>query len=268
MVQGIVHHEHLARIAMAIALTALGVACLVWPDCMTGIAGYFRLSARRMTALERDRLRRILAARETAEGVPKSYGRFLGVVTIALAGLEFVNGIPYVAPYALACLGFGVLSLLAYVRFHRATQRRTAPLVRRSPFAALPPVLIAALAWVFGLTLALAFYPPARLSALVVIAAELILSVVAWRIAVAPALLVGDDPQWEYAVDERVRMGRARGSAALAFAAPMVLIGFVAPSLPYSYRIYGDCAWLTLAVMFLVTVIYNANVLRQRLSVT
>jgi hypothetical protein len=263
-----VQHDHVSRIAMATAIAVWGLVCMIWPECMTRVAGLFRAAARGMTPPEQDRLRRILAAREDAEGVPQVYGYYFGAVAIALAGLEFIREIPYVVPYALVCLASALLSLLAYVRFHHATQRRTAPLVPRSPFAALPPVMIAASVCVFALTVPLAFYPQVRLSALIVIAAALILSVVSWRIAIAPAFLIGDDPQWEYAVDERVRIGRARGVATLACTVSMVLVVFAAPTLPDSYRLYVDWAPLTSSIAFLVTILCNASLLRRHLSVT
>jgi len=253
---------------MATAITAWGLVSIIWPECMTRIAGLFRLEARGMTPAAQERLCDILAAREKAEGVPRAYGYYFAAVTIALAGLESVHEIPYIVPYALVCLAFALLSTLAYFRFRRATQRRAAPLVPRSPVAALSPVMILSLICVFALTLPLAFYPPVRLSALIVIVAELILSVIAWRIAVAPAFLIGDDPQWEYAVDERVRVGRARGVATLASALSMVLVVFAAPMLPASYGLYVDWAPLTISIVFLATILCNASVLRQRMPVT
>ncbi len=68
------------------------------------------------------------------------------------------------------------------------------------------------------------------------------LAFMAWRVAVAPAILIGSDPQWEYAVDERVRIGRARSIANLACAQGFVLIVLAQPTLPQAYALFGTVA--------------------------
>jgi Kef-type K+ transport system membrane component KefB len=113
----------------------------------------------------------------------------------------------------------------------------------------------------------LATHPPERLSALAVAAATTILGIIAWRIAVAPALLLGDDPAFECAVDERIRIGRARSTAVLACAAPAVLVSFAVLTLPASYRLYQEIAPIVLAAAFVVTMLFDAVALRQRMRV-
>jgi len=216
---------------------------------------------------EKQRLDGVLLARKRAEGVPTAYGRYLGAASIALASLELVSWIPMIVPYALVCLGFAIFTLLAYLRVHRATERRTAALRPRSIFTALPFFLIVAMICAFATTLVLATYPPARLGALAVAAATLILGVIAWRVAAAPALLVGDDPQWEYAVDQRVRLGRSRSISVMACALPVVLVSFATRALPDGYRVSADIASDVVFAALIIAMLYCVLPLWQRMRV-
>jgi hypothetical protein len=248
---------------MAVAMIAVGVAALVWPRCFAGVPGYFTRWALKLPPAEQARLDRVVDAREEAEGISVSYGRFLGVAALMLAALEAVRAIPFILPYALFCLSAATITLLAYLQFHRALQRRVAPLVRRSPFTALPPVLVAAIVASFLVALSLAVYPPERFGAFVVAASTVLLGFVAWRIATAPALLVGVDPRLEYAVDERVRVGRARSIANLACAPAFVLVVLVEPTLPSQYATLGSVAMAVVAAAFVVSLAASVIPLRR-----
>lgn len=248
---------------MAGAMVLVGLGALAWPRCFAGVAGYFTRWATKIPADERERLSRVVDAREEAEGISAAYGRLLGVAAIVLAALEAVRGIPFVVPYSLFCLAAATVMLLAYLQFRRAVERRVAPLVRRSPFTALPLVLIIAIACSFLASVALAAYPPERIGALVVAASTLLLGIVAWRIATAPTLLIGLDPQLEYAVDERVRVGRARSIANLAIAPAFVTIVLVSPSLPAQYANLGSLAVWVLAAAFVVSLAASLLPLRR-----
>jgi hypothetical protein len=210
---------------------------------------------------------RVVATREDAEGLSTAYGRYLGVAAFVLAGLELVRAIPFVVPYALYCLAGAGVMFLAYLQFRRATSQRVAPLARRSPFTALPRWIIVAMACSFGVSLWLAAYPPERLSAVIVALSTVVLGVIAWRVAVAPALLVGVDPQWEYAVDERVRIFRARTIANLACAPGFVLIALVEPTLPQQYALLGQLAFWISGAAFAVSLAASLLPLRGRLRV-
>ncbi len=259
------HAEIVTRWSMAVAMTLIGVAAFVWPRCFAGVAGYFTRWAGALPEAERDRLDQVVKAREEAEGLSGAYGRSLGVVAILLAGLEALRPIPYVLPYALFCLATAAIMLLAYLQFRRATQRRVAPLVRRSPFAALPPLVIAAMVCSFLASLALAAYPPERFGALVVAIATVILGAIAWRVAIAPAILLGVDPQLEYAVDERVRVGRARSIANLACAPGFVLIILASPALPSEYATFGSIATAVVSIAFVVSLAASLIPLRRQI---
>jgi hypothetical protein len=260
------HAELVARWSMAVALVLVGVAALAWPRCFAGVAGYFTRWATKIPADEQERLSRVVDAREEAEGISAAYGRLLAAVAILLAALEAIRAIPFIVPYALFCLAAATVTLLAYLQFRRAVERRVAPLVRRSPFTALPPLLIVAVACSFLASVALAAYPPERIGALVVAASTLLLGIVAWRIATAPALLIGLDPQLEYAVDERVRVGRARNIANLACAPAFVAIALVSPTLPAQYATLGSVAMAVVAAAFVISLAASLLPLRRPIA--
>ncbi|MGA9273704.1 MAG: hypothetical protein WBV40_03020 [Candidatus Cybelea sp.] len=251
---------------MAVALVLVGVAAFAWPRCFAGVAGYFTRWATKIPADDQERLSRVVDAREEAEGISAAYGRLLAAVAILLAALEAIRAIPFIVPYALFCLAAATVTLLAYLQFRRAVERRVAPLVRRSPFTALPPLLIVAVACSFLASVALAAYPPERIGALVVAASTLLLGIVAWRIATAPALLIGLDPQLEYAVDERVRVGRARNIANLACAPAFVAIALVSPTLPAQYATLGSVAMAVVAAAFVISLAASLLPLRRPIA--
>ena len=174
---------------------------------------------------------------------------------------------PFIVPYALICLVLSATALRAYLQFHRATEQRVAPLVRRSPFTALPPLLIVAMLCSFFAASAFALYPPERIGASVTAVAMLILGAVAWRIANASALLLGIDPECEYAVDERVRVGRARNAAFLACAVGFVFIALAQVSLSPLYEAFGEVAYYVSIVAFVGTMAAYFLPLRARLRV-
>jgi hypothetical protein len=262
-----VHPEHhaLVRPALAVLMAAMGVVGLVWPQCFAGLArGYTRWAAG-LSGTEKERVQRVVAAREQAEGISSAYGRAAGLVIIALAGLELVPIVPLILPYALICLVLASTALLAYLQFHRATEQRVAPLLPRSPFTALPPLLIVAVLCSLFVASAFALYPPERLGAIVTVVAMLVLVAVAWRIANAPALLFGVDPECEYAVDERLRIGRARNAAVFACAVGYVFVALAQPSLPALYETSGQVAYYVALVAFIGAMAAYFIPLRARL---
>jgi hypothetical protein len=259
------HNEALARLVMAVALGVVAVASFAWPRCFIGVAGFFAKAGPELAPTDRERLTRAIASREAAEGLSRAYGGYLALAAVACAALEAVWAIPLVVPYALFCLAGAAVMLLAYLQFARATEQRVAPLVRRSPFSALPPVVIAAIACCFLISLGLAAYPPARLGAIAVALSTIALGFIAWRVAVAPALLIGEDPQWEYALDERVRIGRARSIANLACAPAFVLIALTQPVLPPQYASLGSVFFYLAAAAFVVSLAAAIIPRRQRI---
>lgn len=238
------------RAAMAAAIGAVGIAALVRPRAFAGLAGCF-VSASRVPLSERDRFDRVIEARERMEGISAASGRYLGVACLVLAALEFVRPIPVVVPYVLYSLALAVLALSAYIQFHRSIERRVAPLARRSPLTALPPLVIAAMACSLLLTTLVAVAPGHRFDGLLVALSTLVLAVIAWRLASAPALLAGTDPQLEYAVDERVRICRARNVAMVACGPAILYVAIGGAGLPPAYHHLADAALLLAVAAFL-----------------
>ena len=258
------HTESLTRLLMAVIFAGLGVAALARPRWFAGVAGFFTCSPG-LSASERERLDRVVVARERAEGISRAYGRYLAVVAFLCAPLEAIWTIPFILPYALFCFASAVVMLLAYLQYRRATEQRVAPLVPRSLFTALPPIVVGAMGCSLVASLALVADSTARLGGLAVATCTLVLGIIAWRVAVAPALLIGADPQWEYAVDERVRIGRARTIANLACTPAFVLLAMLDPSSPSQYAHFGSAIFYLAAVAFFVTLVAAIAPLRQRI---
>lgn len=248
-------HEHIAsdgtqRMALGAAMAVAGVGALIWPRCFGSLAGTFARPAR-FDSADRERVRRVIDAREQVEGLSSTPGRYLGIVGLLCAVLEAIPSLPPIFPYVLFCLAVALLSLVSYVQVSRSVERRAAPLVRRSPLTVLSPVVVAAVLCNFAITLVVVAASQQRGEALVVAIATVVFAGVAWRLAGAPALLVGTDPQLEYAVDERVRIGRARNVASLACAPVIILIAVAAPTLPPSYHLFAAVAPLLSIAAFL-----------------
>jgi hypothetical protein len=267
MINGYAPFADHARMLMAFSIFVVGLWALITPDYFWGIRPYFKCSTGKLSSEERERLERTMAARQNAEGIPEAYGRWLGVFGIAVAVFTFVYPVPFVVPYGLFCLAVAVLTLLGYLQFRRATDRRVAPLLPRSALSALPLPSIVAITCCFAATLTLAIYPPLRLGAVVGAVVTLMLGIIAWRIAGAPALLLGADPQAEYAVDERVRAGRATSVAVLACAPAMVFVMLSTRSVPPQYSLHAVAAQSIVIVAFFVALILAAIPLRRTISV-
>lgn len=267
MINGYTTAEDHARLFMAFAVLVTGVWALITPDYFWGIRSYFKCAARKLSAQERERLERTLQARQNAEGVPEASGRWLGVFGIVVAVVTVIFRVPFVVPYALFCLAVALVTLMGYLQFRRATDRRVAPLLRRSALSALPLPAIVAMIGCFAATLSLAIYPPLRFGAIVGALVIFVLGAIAWRIAGAPALLLGVDPQAEYAVDEHVRAGRATGIAVLACAPAMVFVMLSTHSVPAEAYIHAVAAQSIVIVGFFVALILAAIPLRRRVRV-
>jgi len=92
-----------------------------------------------------------------------------------------------------------------------------------------------------------------------------VLVAIAWRIAIAPAVLFGSDPQVEYAVDKRVRFCRATGLLALACAPPTVFAALAWAQLPSLTGLLGFMVLLVIAG-FIATMIVSLNPLREGIA--
>jgi len=263
------HIDQLTRLVTAVILTLMAVAQFVRPRCFVDVGIYFRNSCRGLSAQTSEQVRRTLDARREVEGDSAGLVRYVAVFYLAMAALEFVPAVPFAVPYAAGSLALSLAIYAAYAQVRRATQRRVAPLVRRSPFDALPPVVVAAVAACFAGTLAFGVYAPYatyRIAAIAVAVTVLILFLIAWQIARSPALLLGNDPQVEYAVDERVRLSRATNVTSLACAPAAVLTMLVSRHVAAGFPGYATITAIVCAA-FAVTLIVSLMPMRKRLVI-
>lgn len=261
------HEEH-ARIFLAILLVGLGIVEIAVPWVFWCTCAYFRGARRALPPEQRERLARVLAEREEAEANTGHYARYAGVFTIVIAPLAVLPTVPAVLPYSLFCVALAGATLLSYLHFRRATERRVAALLPRNPWASLSPVGIVATAiCLLGASL-FAVYPQYRLGVIVVIASSVVLLFVAWRVAVAPALLLGNDSQVEYVVDEHLRHARATNLLTLACAPALFLVEIAVATLPppaHVYHVYNAVSLVVWAA-FLTVLAVNFSSTRKRIK--
>jgi hypothetical protein len=258
--------DQAARAVTSGALVLLGLLQILKPGCFWGLSIYFKGTRASLNPEQCDRLARVLDARQRAEGDANAFMRYAGIFTIAMAALVQVPDLPYVMPYALTCLATAAAILASYLRFRRATELRVAPLVPRSPWRSLPPLAIAATAICLLGAGAFAVYPQFRLGSIIVIIAAIGLLGVAWRVAIAPAMLFGNDSQLEYLVDEHLRFARAMNLVALACAPPTVLVLLAGATLPLR-AFFFDGVQLAVLVAFLVALLLSFIPTRKRISI-
>lgn len=257
-------HEQVARIFIAFMQALLGVLQLASPGCFSGTGMYFRGARESLTPQERDRLEHVLEARRQVEGDTYAATRWSGIFAIAVAPLVLIPAVPYVLPYAASCLVLAFATLVAYVQLRRATARRVAPLMRRSALSAFSPIGLAGAAVCLAGAIVFATLPEFRLAAIAIVVASLALCAIAWRVAVAPAILFGDDPQLEYAVDEHVRFCRTTGLIALA-CAPAAAFVFVAGASVRGGGAFFTAVTLAVGAGFVAAMIVSQGPLRKRL---
>jgi len=86
---------------------------------------------------------------------------------------------------------------------------------------------------------------------------------VAWRIAGSQAVLFGDDPQVEYAVDERLRIKRVTAAVALGCAPAVVLVGLSQAWITPGYELLGTTALIVTYSSFAVAMLVTALATRR-----
>ena len=257
--------DQLARGVTAAALAFLGILQILRPACLWGMGVYFAGARAAFSPDQRERLARVLAARSEAEGDTDAFTRYAGFFTLAMAAVALVPSVPYVLPYAASCSATAVAILCIYLHFRRATTRRVAPLVHRTPWTSLSPLALVTVAVCILGAAAFATLPQYRVGGIIVVVTAVALCAIAWRVAISPAILFGDDPQLEYLVDEHVRFCRATSLAALACAPPTVLVLLAGAALRPDVRFFDVVSAVVLAA-FVVAMVVSLNPLRKRLA--
>jgi hypothetical protein len=187
--------------------------------------------------------RRLLAALDARRIDPELLGRLsfgLGIAALSIAALIAV-GIALRAPflsvpilYGSLCLYVALCVVFGYAWAGHRSSRRVASLKRRSPGRTAPlPATLAAVVAVAG-TGALAMYPDLRDGAIAVTAAMLVMLAGAWQVAIEPAVLSGNDPDVEDAVDKRLRSCRILTIFGLISGTSVATVAFAHMLLPRS----------------------------------
>jgi hypothetical protein len=260
-----VPQEQLARVFTALTIAFLGILEITRPGCFGSIGQYFRGARAALAPEQQARLSRVLDARIDAEGTDP-YTRYAGAFTLAMAAVALLPQVPSVLPYAASCAGLAIAVFISYLHFRRTSDRRVAPLARRNPWASLPPLVLACAGVCIGAAGSLVVYPQYRVAAIVAAASGLALCAIAWRIAVAPAMLFGNDTQLEYLVDEHVRFCRATGLIALACAPAIVLVMFAWAELRVVPPLLEAATWTAVAAFFVIMIV-SLNPMRKRIMV-
>jgi hypothetical protein len=246
--------ELFARYWTAFVLVGLGTVQLWRPRWFDEVCFY----ARRVRNLPPDlrvRVQRVLDARETTEGSPRTSLRWLGACGIAMGLLELVTGVQFAIPYAVYCLATSVVALVRHSQIRRG-ERRAAPLVARRAVDAWSPPAAAALLGCFAAVVVFGCDPRFRIGAIAVGASMLVLMWIGWRTASGRALIYGDDPEIEYAVDARVRALRVNSIVALGCAPAVVLIGMASSWMTPGYETYGTVAFVLSYASFGVAMLW------------
>jgi hypothetical protein len=255
------------RLIMAVGLAAIGVALLISPQYLFGIEGHFAYGVRELSWIEKKRLQDSILARQQAEGsTSRTYGRYFAVGILAMAVLELVRVVPLIVPFAASSLALALSFFIAYWHFSRTAELRAAPLERRSLLSVLPLTLLVPILCSVAVSVVYATFPSQRLTGTVVAISTLLLGLTAWRIAIAPALLLGADPAFEYTVDERVRRGRAVSIATLACALAGIFSAFVVDVPPISSWPYAEITRWFAQLSWLVALFTGFILLRRPLK--
>jgi hypothetical protein len=229
-------------------MAALGLVQIVWPKKFAGgIRAYVCKSFESVTPDEAERLARVLDARVAAEAGSETYLRLSGAFALCVAASVPLLKIPVLTAFGIGCFGMAVILTLAYGEFRRPTERRAARLARRAPLRSVSPVVLANAAVCGFAALQLLVFPEWRFGVAALLVAGAIVLFLAWRVAAAPARLLGEDPSVESAIDERVRYCRASAiafCAAVPLYAVVTMTGWYAPHSEYygALRLVVDAA--------------------------
>ena len=231
------------------SVCALGVYFLLRPSVVVSLRRIF--DGMTTDVLAQSRLDAAVERRQRAEGLSPALGRMTGMLFIAWSLLGLFTKVPLTVAYALLCVMLCAMAGIGYLRLQSVHQKRVASLEVRTPFTAVPSY------W-YGLAVAAAAMPLADLgvpalrpAAIAVSLCALALTLLAWRLATAPAF-VSDDAAVEAFVDDRLRLVRAGN--ALVFAVLIVFV-YLTQTLPgppaHVYLVFAGCAlWLAIFAAF------------------
>jgi hypothetical protein len=204
--------EYVFRLLLGFALIGGGVFTAVRPKYVSSIERMFRGDYPNLGWEFKVRLSHVLEARVRAESINTRLTRILGILAALTGVVELIPTVPMLLPYAIGCVALAFQILAIFLQVRGVTTRRVASLAPRRTPIGLPPVLLIGAALCLAGTAGFAvkvMLPVNGLSAVFVLLSMVVMFMVAYRIAVSPALLLGEDAQMEFFVDERLRVVRA-----------------------------------------------------------
>jgi hypothetical protein len=205
---------------------------MVWPQSFDNIAAYFRRAFSSATPERARRLSRVLELRSAAEAKNPLFARVSGAFTLLMAASVMVLHLAPMLAYAGSVLCMSLQLAVSYGDFHPVIERRAARLARRTWYSVLSPaVYVCAILWAYA-AVELSLIPQVRFTVILLFAAAALMLVVAARIADAAARLLGNDPEVEDVVDERVRHCRANAIGISAGLPINLFAGLVLGQLP------------------------------------
>lgn len=188
---------------------------------------------------EESEQRRIKRADDARERVPAMPHYILAGLSFGTACVLLANVVPPTVAYALLCLVLAGRSIVDQVAEERASRRRSTILgrSRRVDPVLLIWIVLAALSALLLVPWALARTD--RFAAIIVTACAATMVAVAWRIANAPPLLLGNDLEAEQIVDRETRAIRTGKVCFFAIAASAMFLSFGGSSVASAIMILG-----------------------------
>jgi hypothetical protein len=222
---------------ISLFLIAIGVAGLIGSRTLSNIKCNFWFELR--DPIIGARLRAVLERRKELEGLGRMPVIVASISYLFFGLLCLLHVVTPAIAYALACTDVAVSSAWAYARVRNRSDRRAASLAPRRQSSVVPPLAFVGALLAGTVPLLFVSDPNLRFAAILVSLSSFAIVASAWSIAGMAAVLVGDDPDVEVYVDERIRRMRVCSMLALAFAVVPVFVAVVtrdAADLPlYNY---------------------------------
>jgi hypothetical protein len=235
---------------ISILLMALGVVGVAGSRYLSNVKCNFWFELRE--PIVGARLRAVIDRRDELEGLGRKPAIISSISYFVFGLLCLLHIVTPAIAYALACADVALMFAWMYARVRNRSQRRAASLAPRRQIAVVPPLAFAGALLAAAVPLLFVSDVNLRVPALLVSLSSLAIVVSAWSIAGMAAVLVGDEPDLEVYVDERIRRSRVSAMLTFAYAVIPVFIAVVtreAVNLPvYNYAFVAS---MVLIVMFL-----------------
>jgi hypothetical protein len=237
----------------------LGIALLM------GIV-YLRAAVRHVAFCENmvggnDRIERAAAARER----PALWARYtVACISFGTAAALLSHAVSAAGAYGVLCLSLVGVHAADLVAEERALRRRTALLGRSRRIDPILRVWIAVAVASSALLVPYLLGPSNRVAAAVVAVCVLAMAFIAWRIAAAPPLLLGDDLDAEAAADRVLRVTRTGLTCTIAVGSVFVFSSFIGGSFARDWGI--SISFFTTFALWASEAVYARRLSRAALA--